>query len=74
MNITYDKALKQRVFQAVSPKLYNDMCPFCGAVITGKNFAGAAWVDQEFRAFDGNIVCLIALSDVLRSDDESSVS
>lgn len=75
MNITYDKSLKQRVFQAVLPKLYNDMCPFCGTVITGKNFAGAAWVDQEFRAFDGNIVCLISLSDVLlpeRSSDENT--
>lgn len=77
MNITFDKSLKQRVWQAVSRKIENKTCPFCGVKMSGKNFAGAAWVNEEFRAFDGNIVCLITLSDILlpeRSDDESPVS
>jgi hypothetical protein len=66
MNITYDKSLKQRVWQAVNSKIADKTCPFCKVKITGKNFAGAAWINDEFRAFDGNIICLIALSDALK--------
>lgn len=71
MNVTFDKSLKQRVWQAIQPQLYNDMCPFCGVVITGKNFAGAAWIYKEFRAFDGSLPCLLELAgeqDVMSED------
>lgn len=75
MNITYDKAYKQRVWQVINNRLYNDMCPFCGTVITAKNFAGAAWIDEEFRAFDSNIICLLQFSDNIRElENESTVS
>ena len=69
MNITYDKALKQRVWQAVNRKIASNQCPFCSVTITGKNFAGAAWVNGEFRAFDSNLICLIQLSDVLKEKE-----
>lgn len=70
MQITYDKAYKQRVWQSVNRKIARQTCPFCDTQLSGKNFAGAAWIDGEFRAFDGNLVCLIALSDILRREHE----
>lgn len=73
MQITYDKALKQRVWQAVNRKIADKTCPFCGAKMSGKNFAGAAWVNGEFRAFDSNLICLIALSDVLKETQHEDV-
>jgi hypothetical protein len=35
--------------------------------ITAKNFAGAMWLNEEFRAFDGSLICLIALTDQIRT-------
>lgn len=69
MNITFDKALKQRIWQTVNSKAKNDECPFCTKKITAKNFVGCALVDGEFRVFDGNLMCLIQLSDVLKEQN-----
>jgi hypothetical protein len=63
MNITFDIKFKQRVWQAINSEIEDKTCPFCGVKITGKNFRGAAFINNEFRAFDGNLVCLLQLSE-----------
>jgi hypothetical protein len=67
MNITFDKTSKQFVWNLVKRKVENRTCPFCGTGITAKNFAGAMWLNEEFRAFDGSLICLIALTDQIRT-------
>ena len=64
MNIIFDKAFKQRMFQMVRKRAQNDQCPFCNTKITGKNFRGAMWVDGAFRMFDGSIFCLLKIVDI----------
>lgn len=43
MNITFDKALKQMVFNALRPSVKNRNCPFCDEPVRAKNFAGACF-------------------------------
>lgn len=71
MNITFDKSLKQRFWQMVQKHIQDKHCPFCGKAITGKNFAGTFWLNDEYRAFDGNLICLIQLSDYLKPKKRS---
>lgn len=66
MNITFDKSLKQRVFQLVRSSLHDKdspHCPFCDNPVRAKNFAGAALINGQLRAFHGNFFCLLGYVD-----------
>lgn len=65
MNITFNKLAKQRVYQWIKRSLADSSdphCPFCQTPITGRNFRGAALINDELRAFDGSLMCLMELS------------
>lgn len=64
MTITFSKELRQRVWHLLRPQIADQTCPFCHVDITGKNFAGAAFIQGEFRAFDGNFICLLELTKI----------
>lgn len=68
MNIIFDKSFKQRMYQLIRSKVNDPRCPFCFKEITGKNFAGAAWIDGQFRMFDGSFLCLIEYADKLKDE------
>lgn len=68
MNIIFDKSFKQRMYQLIRSKVNDRRCPFCLKEITGKNIAGAAWINGEFRMFDRNFVCLIQYADTLKDE------
>lgn len=76
MNITFDKELKQRVFQMVESKVEDKRCPFCLTPIRAKNFAGAAFINGEFRMFNGDFVCIIMYADYVKEniDPDTKVS
>jgi len=65
MQITFDNSLKQRVFQHIRKALADAAdphSPFCERPITGKNFAGAAMIQGELRAFCRCIICLMGVA------------
>lgn len=72
MNITFDKGAKQFVWNIVKRRIDNRTCPFCGVPITAKNFAGAIWIGEEFRAFNNSIICLIALADNIKKPQKKN--
>jgi hypothetical protein len=73
LQIVFDNIFKQQVWQGLRNKVVDKTCPFCGVIITGKNFAGAMFIGDEFRAFDGKLSCLIELSDEMRSLEDEEV-
>jgi hypothetical protein len=65
VNVTFDIALKQRIWQMINRSIADAAdphCPFCGTAMSAKNFAGAALIQGELRAFDSNIICLMGLA------------
>ena len=72
MNITFDKALKQMVFNALRPSVKNRNCPFCDEPVRAKNFAGAFHYHDEPRFLHRSITCLIAYAGYLNDQEDGT--
>lgn len=69
MNITFDKTLKQRVYQYVAQK-YDPHCIGCGKKITARNFGGALRTDDGFVFVEArSLPCLLEFSDHIRDNE-----
>lgn len=66
MQITFDKTLKQQVYNALRPRVHNRDCPFCEKPVTAKNFAGAIHYKGAPRFMHRSIFCLFGYVDYER--------
>lgn len=72
MNITFDRELSKEVWDAISVNLKSRKCIFCGNEITSETFVGAAMINDSFAAFDGNIVCLVQLTNNFKENKDET--